>query len=344
MTASEGGRRLARWWPRLLGPAILGYFLATTDVGQIVAILRSARWTPVLLSLALYPIFVLLKTWRWGLLIRSLSGRAPPLGTLMIMYMIGLFLGGATPGQAGDFLKAWYLRDRGHSLTSALFSILLDRLFDFLIMGWVTLLGLSAVLGYFPPHLQSPIRIVVIAGAAAFTLGLPALLARGSRDRLVTLAIRLLPARWAAALERGRGEWSGLRLQPALLARLLIATLGSLASTIVRLWLLFRAVDVTVPAAALVAAIGLIAILQAAPISFAGVGVRDAVLIAVLGAFGYGAERALALSALFLLLNIEHMIIGFGVFLSHRSPQSGPGQVAGSRTGVHEELTPENRG
>ena len=344
MTASEGGRRLARWWPRLLGPAILGYFLATTDVGQIVAILRSTRWTPVLLSLALYPIFVLLKTWRWGLLIRSLSGHAPPLGTLMIMYMIGLFLGGATPGQAGDFLKAWYLRDRGHSLTSALFSIVLDRLFDFLIMGWVTLLGLSAVLGYFPPHLQSPIRIVVIAGAAAFTLGLPALLARASRDRLVTLAIRLLPARWAAALARGRGEWSGLRLQPALLARLLVATLGSLTSTIVRLWLLFRAVDVTVPAAALVAAIGLIAILQTAPISFAGVGVRDAVLIAVLGAFGYGAERALALSALFLLLNIEHMIIGFGVFLSHRSPQSEPGLVAGSRTGAHEGLSPENRG
>ena len=112
------------------------------------------------------------------------------------------------------------------------------------------------------------------------------------------------------------------------MARLLFATLGSLTSTIVRLWLLFRAVDVTVPAAALVAAIGLIAILQAAPISFAGVGVRDAVLIAVLGAFGYGAERALALSALFLLLNIEHMIIGFAVFLSHRSPRSGPGLVA----------------
>ena len=175
-------------------------------------------------------------------------------------------------------------------------------------------------------------------------MGLPALLARGSRDRLVALAIRLLPARWAAALERGRGEWSGLQLQPALVARLLFATLGSLTSTIVRLWLLFRAVDVTVPAAALVAAIGLIAILQAAPISFAGVGVRDAVLIAVLGAFGYGAERALALSALFLLLNIEHMIIGFAVFLSHRSPRSGPGLVAGGRTGVHEGLTPENRG
>jgi len=340
----EGGRRLARWWPRLLGPAILGYFLATTDLAQILAFLRSAHWTPVLLSLALYPVFLLLKAWRWGVLIRSLSGHAPPLASLTVLYMIGLFLGGATPGQAGDLLKAWYLRDRGYSLGAGLFSVVLDRLFDFLIMGWVTLLGLSAVLGHFPTRLQAPIRVVAFAGAAAFTVGLPALLARRSRERLVALALRVVPARWAPALERSHREWSGLHLQPALVATLLLASLGSLTSTVVRLWLLFRAADVAVPVAALVAAIGLTSILQAAPISFAGVGVRDAVLIAVLGAFGYGAERALALSALFLLLNLEHMLIGCAVFLAHRAPRSGPGLATGNRTGVPEGLTPENRG
>lgn len=341
MTVSPG-RRLARWWPRLLGPAILAFFLARTDLGQILAFLQAARWTPVLLSLALFPIFVLLKAWRWGLLVRTLSGHSPPLGTLMVLYMIGLFLGGATPGQAGDFLKAWYLRDRGHKLGSALFSIVLDRLFDFLVMGWVTLLGLSAVLGHFPQQLQSPIRLVAVGAAVAFTVGLSVLVARGSRDRIVGLGGRVLPRRWATALQRGHQEWSELHLRPALVAKLLVASLGSLASTVVRLWLLFQAVDVTVPAAALLAAIGLIAILQAAPISFAGVGVRDAVLIAVLGAFGYDAERALALSALFLLLNIEHMVIGFAAFLVHRAPRGGPGLVTGHPDSVPDGLSPEN--
>ena len=38
---------------------------------------------------------------------------------------------------------------------------------------------------------------------------------------------------------------------------------------------------------------------------------RDGILIAVLGRYGYRPEQALALSALFLLLNIEHILVGF---------------------------------
>ena len=55
----------------------------------------------------------------------------------------------------------------------------------------------------------------------------------------------------------------------------------------------------------------MISILQVLPISFSGVGVRDALLIPVLAAYGYGRDQALALSALFLLLNLEHILIGF---------------------------------
>jgi uncharacterized membrane protein YbhN (UPF0104 family) len=85
----------------------------------------------------------------------------------------------------------------------------------------------------------------------------------------------------------------------------------------VRIWLLFRALDVDVPPALLVASAALISILQTLPVSIAGVGVRDAVLVAVLARHGYPAERALALSALFLVLVIEQMLIGFLVTMRH---------------------------
>ena len=55
----------ARWLTRLLGPAILAYFLLTTDLHHIAEILRDVRWTPLLLSLALFPGVVLTKAWRW---------------------------------------------------------------------------------------------------------------------------------------------------------------------------------------------------------------------------------------------------------------------------------------
>jgi len=45
--------------------------------------------------------------------------------------------------------------------------------------------------------------------------------------------------------------------------------------------------------------------------------VRDAILVLVLGRYGYSTEQALTLSALFLVINIEHIIVGFLVSLRY---------------------------
>jgi uncharacterized protein (TIRG00374 family) len=306
-----------RWLPRLIGPAILVYFLLTTDPGKIVGQLSGLRWAPLLLSLALYPVFVAVKAWRWNILLRNLAVQAPPLGYSMILYMIGLFLGGATPGQSGDFLKAWYLRNRGQPLAPTLFSILLDRLFDFLVMALLSLLGLIAFLPRFPRQLQLPIQVATIGFAGAIVLTIPALMARRPREWLMIRVSRVVPRRGRPALKRWRDQFAQLDMRSRVLGALLLATLCSATSTMTRLWLLFRALDVAIPIPALVSSAALISILQVLPISFSGVGVRDAVLIAVLAGYGYGRDQALALSALFLLLNLEHILIGFLVSLRY---------------------------
>jgi glycosyltransferase 2 family protein len=68
---------------------------------------------------------------------------------------------------------------------------------------------------------------------------------------------------------------------------------------------------VNIPLLAIISSTALVAILQALPISFAGIGVRDALLVLILGRYGYSTEQALTLSALFLVINIEHILIGF---------------------------------
>jgi uncharacterized protein (TIRG00374 family) len=307
-----------RWLIRLIGPAILIYFLLTTDINEIVSNLSDLRWGPFLLSLALYPVFVAVKAWRWNMIMDELGMQAPSLLYSMILYMIGLFLGSATPGQSGDFIKAWYLQERGQPLAPSLFSILLDRLFDFLIMALLSLLGLIAFLHLFPPQLQRPIAITTVGFALAIALLIPALMARRPRDWLMNRALRLTPRRARPPLERWRDQFSGLDIRPALMGKLLLATVCSATSTMVRLWLLFLALDLTnIPIAALVSSMALISILQALPISFSGVGVRDAILIAVLASYGYEPDKALSLSALFLLVNLEHLLIGFLVSLRY---------------------------
>jgi uncharacterized protein (TIRG00374 family) len=306
-----------RWLTRLLGPAVLAYFLATSDLHRIATILRDVRWTPLVLSLALFPGVVVTKAWRWRRLIDALRMPVPSFGRAATLFLIGQFAGAATPGQSGDFVRAWYLREQGGALSTALFSILFDRLLDFLLLALISLVGLAAFLDVFPPATRPAILVATTGFTLAVVIVVPALMARRSRRALLERLRRLVPASLGQRLERWQALLDSLEIHPPLVIALLGATVAATVIVMVRIWLLFRALDVAVPATLLVAAAALISILQTLPVSIAGVGVRDAVLVAALARHGYPAERALALSALFLVLVIEQMLIGFLVTMRH---------------------------
>src|SRR5690606_4242749 len=117
-------------------------------------------------------------------------------------------------------------------------------------------------------------------------------------------------------LDRWNSQLAGLHLRPALVLELGLLSLSSAFFTFLRLWLLFVALGLdAVPLYVVVGVSALIAVLQVLPISIGGLGVREVVLVPVLAAYGYGSEEAITLSALFLLINVEHIIVGFIVSL-----------------------------
>lgn len=306
--------KYARWAVRLIGPALLVLFLWRSDFSRLAAGFSQIRVLPLLVSLALFLPFIAVKSWRWNMLMHELGMRPPALRFTMALYMIGLYLGGTTPGQSGDFIKAWYLRERGQPLASALFSIVLDRLFDFVIMALLALLALVVFLDVLPQSAQ----LATIGFAVLVFLMTPALMARGPREWLFDRLIPLAPAGIRARLTRWRDQFAQLSLRPGPAAKLLLASVGSATSTMLRVYVLFLAVQLSnVPLLAIISSTALVAILQALPISFSGIGVRDALLIAVLARYGYPTELALILSALYLVINIEHILLGFLVSLRY---------------------------
>lgn len=310
--------RYTRWLLRLIGPALLLFFLWRSDLRAIGAAFAALSWWPLLLSLGLFPLFILVKSWRWSLIMRELALSPPSLAYLCALYAIGLYAGGVTPGQSGDFVKGWYLRGRGLPLGPSLFSIVLDRLFDFFVMALLALLGLVAFLDVLPPEVQPAVRAFTIGFAAAVVLLTPTLMARAPREWLLARLAPLLPGRARAMSERFREQLGALSLRPAAFGALLLATALSAGSTMVRIWLLYVSLGLLdIPLVEVIGSTALIAILQALPISFAGIGVRDAVLVALLGRHGAPPELAISLSALFLLINIEHIVLGFLVSLRY---------------------------
>jgi uncharacterized membrane protein YbhN (UPF0104 family) len=67
--------------------------------------------------------------------------------------------------------------------------------------------------------------------------------------------------------------------------------------------------------------------LRILPISIAGLGVQEAVLLAVLVPCGYTPEQALSVAALFLLLTLEHILVGYIVSFWYPLGQEHPSHL-----------------
>lgn len=309
-------RRLAQIGLRLLGPALLIYFLLTVDLRLVGRTLANADIGMVAWALVLAVPFLLLKGLRWQQILRA-WGIALPLRTATNIYSIGIFAGMVTPGQAGDAVKAWYLRKRGHPLGVGLASVVIDRLFDVGVTAVLAATGLYFFWDILPGgKLANIVVLVGLLGAALVGV----LLVGNQRLRRLVIE-RWLPRITPAALRTHTDALADLHLTPRQLALILLLTIGGLVWTYVRLYCLFLSLDVRIGAGPFIALVAVLALLQAT--SPGGIGTRDAALVYVLGALlavsrEQATAQALALSALLLLLNMEHVVIGF--MLSLREP------------------------
>jgi uncharacterized protein (TIRG00374 family) len=331
-TGPSWGRLLLRWFLRLLGPALLVYILwANADQLALAwQTLRNVRWAPLVAVVLLVVPFVLLKGWRWQIILADLGQRVP-WSKATLYYALGIFLGAATPGQAGDALKAWYLKAEGYDLGAALLSTVVDRLFDLLIMGVLAVSGLYILWQYFPGASLILLLLGLLGGIA---LALSLLLSRRWRDLFFSRVLRyVIPApvrrvlreRDARAyLDRFFLRWPSVLLCAGI-------SLVSFSTTFFRLWLLLPALGKSLPLDLFVPAMALMSLGSLA--SVAGLGTREAILLAILRPLGWPAGEVLSFSALILCVGLQNLVVGLPLYLARPLGSKGPGQETPSGEG-----------
>jgi glycosyltransferase 2 family protein len=283
------------------------YFLTRANLHTILESLFAAAPGPLILSLLILPPFVWAKSVRWGVILRGMGVRPPSDWRLSIYYTIGLFLGGVTPGQFGDIAKGWYLQADDVPLQTAMTSVVVDRVCDMLIMALLGMAALTDYVGLVSPELLLGAQV----GTVALALGSGLLISERFRSWLAQVADSG-PLR---RLHLGRLLDFQFSLISGSLPLLLAYTLLSIGLNLLRGWLLFVALGLTIPLFSVFAVITLIAIFQVLPVSIAGFGVREALLVITLQHYQYPIESALSLSLLLLLLNIQQIVVGFLVSL-----------------------------
>ena len=278
--------------------ALLVWLLSRAEWSQMEIRLGDVDAVILLISPLLTVLLFALRAGRWRMLVRADRMRTLSLGRAWAIYATGFFLGVITPGRLSDLAKALYVvRETGASLRLALAGTLADRLCD---------IGLSAPLVLWSlwqldfggwAHTQWPTRVAFgpVIGAAAIVV----VISVGLLHRSVSH--HLSARRWVAFARdvgtdigrlAGRPGWTALGLSGVAYAIYFAHT-----------YLLAYALNLPLSYADMVAITALIGLAAFLPISVAGLGTREGVLVMAMAAKGLAdsIEAALAYAALFFL-------------------------------------------
>jgi uncharacterized membrane protein YbhN (UPF0104 family) len=275
---------------RLFATSGLLWALATRiDLGRAAEIMGQAA--PSVLAGALIVLLVpsAVVALRWHLI---LSAKAPSPGpaVLLKVVLVGMFFNQVLPtGVGGDAVRVWRCHKLGISLGHALRSILLDRAWGYLVLVAVYAANLPSLLRIFPDPRQ---RAALVALLGAGLLGFVALLMLDCLPRFL-LRLRLI-----APLAELSRETRRLFGRPARCAGVFGLSMVTIGLTILGFKLVADGVSVRLPLSSWVMIVPPVSLIQLLPISLAGWGVREAVLVVALASFGVPAEAALAASVL----------------------------------------------
>ena len=276
---------------------ILALLVLRVDREQVLDVMGSASLPLVALAVLLNVPAIFIKSLRWRWLLRAhgiIYGTVPS----FLAYFGSIFIGLLTPGRLGEFIKAVHVsRDCGIPTRRAFASVLADRLFDLYALAIVGGLALIA--------LGSINTIVLMVGLGSLALALiapPTLLLNGwTYGRMQTLGMRLgrigralfAPQGWVAELRRGLRE-----LSPPWVLLATGMTVLAYAVFYTQAYLLALALDIDLSVIQVSYAVALGSLVTLVPVSIAGIGTREAAIVAYLGTTGVSAEAALGFAFL----------------------------------------------
>ena len=302
--------KLSRLLP-LIGILIFIYLLTTIDIGKAVSLILAASPVFLLIAVLITLFDVLVKAYKWKLIFNSYNISVPYIRFLK-SWLIGLSFSLVTPGKIGDFVKAFYLKDKA-PLGKGLTTVMADRIIDLLTLFILAVIGLS-IFSIF--YAQSSILLIsTIALFALFILAI-VLFARKKTATYILhpFYLRLLPERYKSRVQSVFSDfYSGISLIlgrkktiAAVIALTFIVWLGSILS----IYYMALSLGIEIPLSFLIIVFPAITLLEALPISFSGLGTRDATLIFFFGYLSLSPEIAVSTSFLYLLVSYIFGLLG----------------------------------
>ena len=271
---------------------ILYILIYQVNLAEVWVVLTAVHVAPLLLGALIMILGVVLRSYRWQVLLNALDIRVP-LGRLTYLYFFGSLFNLFLPsGMGGDAVKMAKLAQETGQVPESIGTTLVERATGLWVLFILALAALPFSSAYLPAAWIVPITVITIAGVIGgwLVMGTPLLPWLGSKIKLPGQAYFLRFYRSVSQL-----GWRALTL----------ACLISLIFDLLLIWvayLIAASLDVSLPLGIFFIFTPLISLSLTLPISVGGLGVREQTYILLFQAVNVSAETAVAMSLLFYLL------------------------------------------
>ncbi|MBL7160296.1 MAG: flippase-like domain-containing protein [Candidatus Aenigmarchaeota archaeon] len=303
--------RISKLLP-LIGIAIFIYLLLNIDLPKVADILLRTSILFFSVAIVITLVDIVLKAFKWQLIFNSYSIPVK-FSRFLSSWIVGLSLSMITPGKVGDFAKAYYLRDKA-PLGKGLTTVMADRIIDLLTLFVLAIIGLSIFATMYTQ--DNALLITTYALFAAFVLVIIIFSKKSIASAILRpFYRRLVPEKKKEKLKSIYNDfYAGIGLilgKKKLLTVVVLITFLIWFGTIMVIYFISLSLGFEIPLHFLLIVIPIITLLEALPISFSGVGTRDATMIFFFGFIGISAEASVSISLLYLLTSYIFVFIGF---------------------------------
>ena len=301
-----------------LSVVLLVWLLSRVGLSEVVATLSNIHWGWYALAFVLFQINVIIRAYRWYILLRALNDE-PKFGYLAYLYYIGFFANNFIPsGFGGDLVKVVSLRQSHGRGAEALSSVLMERVTGLVGSSLIALVALAWNLAAHALTLDLPWVLWALIVVTAVGIPLAFFVARGSD-----------PVRW---LNRLYPKAPGLpfynkfenlvntihRYPPRALASSLLISLPFTLNLILVQITIAWALGIHLPFRIFALFVPIIAIINLLPITFNGLGLREGIYTFLFVPVGVPAATAVSMSLAFYFLRFSAGLLG-GLMYAFRS-------------------------
>ncbi len=317
MNPPRAQRRPWLWVAKgLISGGLLYVLFSRVDVERLWAIARTASWTWLAAALALYLLMVVVSAWRWGLLLRAQHIVARTT-VLVRSYLVATFFNNFLPSNiGGDVIRIRDTAGAAGSKTLATTVVLVDRGIGLLGLVFVAAVGASVTARAADTLGPWGAALLWVGCLAGVGVAVPIIMWPEGVGRMLH-PLKALHQDWVEErISRLVMALAKFRSAPGALGLGLVGAIVVQAVLVGFYAAIAFALGVPIPIAHLAILVPLSFVVQMAPVSVNGFGVREATFSVYFSRLGLPLESALAVSLIGAALMMVFSLTGAVAYLT----------------------------